>query len=94
MTKISRNASGIQQRRYIMFCEKCGKQIPDNSAFCDGCGAPVAPVETQQTQEPVQEEVPVTANQPQAEPAKQFKMPSKVSEYINKLFPKPFVLTK
>ena len=21
-----------------MFCEKCGKQIPDGSAFCDGCG--------------------------------------------------------
>ena len=31
-----------------MFCEKCGKQIPDGSAFCDGCGAKltqeVAPV--------------------------------------------------
>ncbi len=25
-----------------MFCEKCGKQIPDGSVFCDGCGAPVA----------------------------------------------------
>ena len=25
-----------------MFCEKCGKQLPDNSAFCDGCGSPVA----------------------------------------------------
>lgn len=25
-----------------MFCEKCGKQLPDGSAFCDGCGAPVA----------------------------------------------------
>ncbi len=24
-----------------MFCEECGKQIPDNSKFCDGCGAPV-----------------------------------------------------
>lgn len=34
-----------------MFCEKCGKQLPDGSAFCDGCGAkltqeaaPAAPV--------------------------------------------------
>ncbi|MBE6941102.1 MAG: zinc-ribbon domain-containing protein [Ruminococcaceae bacterium] len=24
-----------------MFCEKCGKQLPDGSAFCDGCGAKV-----------------------------------------------------
>ena len=24
-----------------MFCEQCGKEIPDNSKFCDGCGAPV-----------------------------------------------------
>lgn len=30
-----------------MFCEECGKQIPDNSKFCDGCGAPVKPVEMQ-----------------------------------------------
>ncbi len=28
-----------------MFCEACGKQIPDNSKFCDGCGTPVKPVE-------------------------------------------------
>ena len=24
-----------------MFCEECGKKIPDGSKFCDGCGAPV-----------------------------------------------------
>ncbi len=36
-----------------MFCENCGKQIPDGSAFCENCGArvevapaPAAPVET------------------------------------------------
>lgn len=28
-----------------MFCEECGKQIPDNSKFCDGCGAPVKSVQ-------------------------------------------------
>ena len=28
-----------------MFCEQCGKKIPDNSKFCDGCGAPVSRVE-------------------------------------------------
>jgi hypothetical protein len=40
-----------------MFCEKCGKQLPDGSAFCDGCGAPVsaAPVEAA----PVEAETPV-----------------------------------
>ncbi len=21
-----------------MFCDKCGKQLPDNARFCDGCG--------------------------------------------------------
>ena len=25
-----------------MFCSKCGKQIPEKSAFCSFCGAPVA----------------------------------------------------
>ena len=24
-----------------MFCNNCGKQLPDGSAFCDGCGAPL-----------------------------------------------------
>lgn len=24
-----------------MFCKKCGKEIPDDSAFCTGCGAQV-----------------------------------------------------
>lgn len=27
-----------------MYCEECGKQIADDSKFCDGCGAPVHPV--------------------------------------------------
>lgn len=26
-----------------MFCPKCGKQIPDTSKFCGGCGSPVTP---------------------------------------------------
>ena len=25
-----------------MYCPKCGKQIADNSKFCEYCGAPVA----------------------------------------------------
>ena len=24
-----------------MFCSKCGKELPDNSRFCTGCGAKV-----------------------------------------------------
>ena len=24
-----------------MFCPKCGKELPENSSFCDGCGSPV-----------------------------------------------------
>lgn len=31
-----------------MFCQKCGKQIPDNSKFCNGCGAQVASVTSAQ----------------------------------------------
>ncbi len=43
-----------------MFCEKCGKQIPDNSAFCDGCGSPIAaPAAEEPAATPVVEEVPV-----------------------------------
>ena len=25
-----------------MFCEKCGKEIPDSTKFCPYCGAPVS----------------------------------------------------
>ncbi len=28
-----------------MFCEECGKQIPDDARFCENCGAPVSFVE-------------------------------------------------
>lgn len=31
-----------------MFCGNCGKTIPDNVAFCPGCGTPVAKQETAQ----------------------------------------------
>lgn len=26
---------------YFMFCQKCGREIPDDSTFCTGCGAKV-----------------------------------------------------
>ena len=32
-----------------MFCRKCGKEIIDSAAFCDGCGAPVLPESEQPT---------------------------------------------
>lgn len=28
-----------------MFCARCGTQIPDDSAFCENCGAPIAGIE-------------------------------------------------
>lgn len=37
-----------------MFCPNCGKNLPDNAAFCDGCGSPVAAAPA-----PVQPQAPV-----------------------------------
>lgn len=51
-----------------MFCEKCGKQIPDGSAFCDGCGAKL-----------IQEATPVAAPAPEAAPAAAPAAPAKAS---------------
>jgi len=31
-----------------MFCPECGKETPDNQAFCSNCGAPVAKAEARQ----------------------------------------------
>lgn len=30
-----------------MFCNNCGTQLPEGTKFCNGCGAPVAPVQPQ-----------------------------------------------
>ena len=32
-----------------MFCHKCGKQLPDGSQFCSGCGVTLAPTNLQPT---------------------------------------------
>ncbi len=32
-----------------MFCSKCGKEIPDDSAFCPFCGEPTKKVEPKRT---------------------------------------------
>lgn len=29
-----------------MFCPKCGKETPENQAFCANCGAPLTPLAT------------------------------------------------
>lgn len=34
-----------------MFCEKCGKQIPDNSSFCEHCGAKIEGLSTNRPQQ-------------------------------------------
>ena len=31
-----------------MFCPKCGKETPENQAFCASCGAPLAKAEARQ----------------------------------------------
>ena len=41
-----------------MICSKCGNEIPDNTAFCEKCGAETETSE--QTLQPEQSEAPVT----------------------------------
>lgn len=48
-----------------MFCEKCGKEIPENSKFCSGCGTKVLVAESV---EPVVEPEPVAEVEQIAEP--------------------------
>jgi len=53
-----------------MFCQSCGKQVPDGQAFCSYCGAP----QPQEPQAPVAQAAPVQADpvaQPVVQPAPQ-----------------------
>ncbi len=60
-----------------MFCNKCGKQISDNSVFCTWCGAKNSdttptPAAVSQPAEPIPASVPVGApavSEPAAEPS-------------------------
>ncbi len=43
-----------------MFCEQCGKEIPENSKFCAGCGAIAKPADSmEQVVEPESQQTPV-----------------------------------
>ena len=48
-----------------MFCRHCGKQIPDDSKFCPGCGAETA----------LENAEPVAARAPEAAPVPAFLAP-------------------
>jgi len=48
-----------------MFCSKCGKQIPDNSQFCEHCGSPVGQgTGPLQTGAPLQNSAPLQSSAP------------------------------
>ena len=39
-----------------MFCSKCGKEMPDNSAFCSVCGAQLGVTGTNESTQPTTKE--------------------------------------
>ena len=65
--------SKIQLRRRLsMFCEQCGKDIPENSKFCAGCGAktePAEPIVQAVESEAQQAPTPEPIEPPKAQPA-------------------------
>ncbi|MBN2557533.1 MAG: zinc ribbon domain-containing protein [Clostridia bacterium] len=64
-----------------MFCEQCGKEIPENSKFCSGCGAKIEPTENileESMSEPTAAEASYFEEPPRAEPAKPVPPPAPV----------------
>ena len=57
----------------IMFCKHCGKQLPDNSTFCTGCG-------TQLQAQPTAQPVAQPAAQPVAAPAQPVAAPAQPAQ--------------
>lgn len=51
-----------------MFCENCGKNLPDGVRFCDGCGAKTAPSQPvrPEAEQPAMNAVPPPFNTPPA----------------------------
>ena len=60
--KISDYRKQIQDIKGVQCCDKCGAEVPNGSAFCSSCGAPMP-------KEPVAEPTDVVTVEPVAEPA-------------------------
>lgn len=50
MIKSTERCIAFEGKVRYMFCSKCGKQISDEAAFCEGCGNPTASVTNTATQ--------------------------------------------
>lgn len=67
-----------------MFCEKCGKEMPDTSEFCPSCGAPAEP----EAAVPVGEDAP-TESEPVVTAKEETPPPPKASPGVSKDLTKP-----
>ena len=67
----------------MIFCPKCGKQLPDEAVFCAGCGAKIV-FNTAPEPEPVVEPIPEPVPEPVVEP-----IPEPVVEPIPEPIPEP-----
>lgn len=66
---IRQSQPGPTVRSKIMFCENCGKKLPDDAKVCENCGYKTAsaavPEKPQQPQQPAQAQQPQQQPQPQ-----------------------------
>ncbi len=52
-----------------MYCNQCGKMIPDDAKFCNHCGNKVGPAQPQPAPQPAPQAVPQSAPRPAPQPA-------------------------